>query len=144
MRAIAEIAAALVFGLIFGFGLIVSHMVDPARVAAFLDVAGNWNPALAFVMGGAVIVAAPAFAVARRTSRALLGPIELPDRFRIDARLIIGATLFGIGWGLSGICPGPALVLLGSLEAHALVFVGALIIGIWISHLWRGNARAES
>lgn len=125
------------FGLVFGFGLLLSHMVDPARVAAFLDVTGDWNPALAFVMGGAIVVAAPAFAFARRHRQALIGePIELPDRFRITTRLVLGAALFGIGWGLSGICPGPGIVLAGSLEAHALVFVGAVIAGSLLSDLF--------
>ena len=86
------------FGLVFGFGLLLSHMVDPARVAAFLDVTGDWNPALAFVMGGAIVVAAPAFAYARRHRQALIGePFELPNRFRITTRLVLGAALFGIG-----------------------------------------------
>jgi len=125
------------FGLVFGFGLLLSHMVDPARVAAFLDVTGDWNPALAFVMGGAIVVAAPAFAYARRHRQALIGePFELPNRFRITTRLVLGAALFGIGWGLSGICPGPGIVLAGSLEAHALVFVGAVIAGSLLSDLF--------
>ena len=125
------------FGLVFGFGLLLSHMVDPARVAAFLDVTGDWNPALAFVMGGAIVVAAPVFAYARRHRQALIGePFELPNRFRITTRLILGAALFGIGWGLSGICPGPGIVLAGSLEAHALVFVGAVIAGSLLSDLF--------
>ena len=125
------------FGLVFGFGLLLSHMVDPARVAAFLDVTGDWNPALAFVMGGAIVVAAPVFAYARRHRQALIGePFELPNRFRITTRLVLGAALFGIGWGLSGICPGPGIVLAGSLEAHALVFVGAVIAGSLLSDLF--------
>jgi uncharacterized protein len=123
-------ATAGLFGLIFGFGLLLSHMVDPARVAAFLDVAGHWNPALAFVMGGAIVVAAPAFAYARLHKNALIGaPFELPDRFRITFRLVFGAVLFGIGWGLSGICPGPGIVLAGSLNAPALVFIAAVVAG---------------
>jgi uncharacterized protein len=126
-----------IFGLIFGFGLLLSHMVDPARVAAFLDVTGDWNPALAFVMGGAIIVAAPAFAYARHHHRSLIGvPFELPNRFNITGRLVGGAALFGIGWGLSGICPGPGIVLAGSLEVHALVFVGAVIAGSLLSDLF--------
>jgi uncharacterized membrane protein YedE/YeeE len=123
-----------VFGIVFGLGLVLSHMVDPKRVADFLDVTGNWNPALAFVMGGAIIVAAPAFWYARHHKRALLGTaFDLPDRFRITGRLVGGAALFGIGWGLSGICPGPGIVLAGSFEAHALIFVGAVIAGSLLS-----------
>jgi hypothetical protein len=118
------------FGIVFGLGLLLSHMVDPARVTAFLDIAGAWNPALAFVMGGAIIVAAPAFAYARHHKRTLIGaPFELPDRFHITRNLIIGAALFGIGWGLSGICPGPGIVLAGTLDVPALVFVAAAISG---------------
>ena len=129
--------SAGIFGLIFGLGLVLSHMVDPARVAAFLDIAGDWNPALAFVMGGAIIVAAPAFAYARCHQRALIGiPFQLPNRFRITGRLVLGAALFGIGWGLSGICPGPGIILAGSLEARALVFVGAVIVGSLLSDLF--------
>ena len=89
-------AVAAVLGLVFGFGLLLSHMVDPARVAAFLDITGSWNPALAFVMGAAVVVAAPAFAYARRHRRSILGiAFELPDRFKITRRLVIGAAIFG-------------------------------------------------
>jgi uncharacterized membrane protein YedE/YeeE len=112
-------------------------MVDPARIAAFLDVTGDWNPALAFVMGGAIVVAAPAFAYARRHRHALIGePFDLPDRFRITGRLVLGAALFGIGWGLSGICPGPGIVLAGSLDEHALVFVGTVVAGSLLSDLF--------
>jgi uncharacterized protein len=131
MKEILLAVAAGIFGLIFGFGLIISHMSDPQRVADFLDVTGAWNPSLAFVMGAAIIVAAPAFAYARGGVRSALSDlIVLPDRWRIDARLIGGAAIFGLGWGLSGICPGPGLVLLAGLQAPALTFVGALIAGV--------------
>lgn len=101
-----RLLASALFGVLFGVGLLVSGMTDPARVLAFLDVAGAWNPALALVMGAAVAVALPAFAIARRRGVSALGePIALPDRFRIDARLVSGAAIFGLGWGLSGICP---------------------------------------
>lgn len=131
------------FGVLFGVGLLVSGMTDPARVLAFLDVAGAWNPALAFVMGGAVAVALPAFAIARRRGVAALGTrIELPDRFRIDARLVGGAAIFGLGWGLSGICPGPAIVLLGQDLVRAGVFVAALIVGAWLVRPLRAKGSA--
>jgi uncharacterized membrane protein YedE/YeeE len=127
-------ATAGIFGLIFGLGLIVSHMIDPARVAGFLDVAGKWNPALAFVMGGAVVVAAPAFWFARRHQTALLGtPFALPNRFVMTWPLVLGAAIFGLGWGLSGICPGPGLVLVAGLAPQALVFAGALAAGILLA-----------
>ena len=122
--------SAGLFGLLFGLGLVLSQMIDPARVIAFLDIAGAWNPVLAFVMGGAILVAAPAFALARRGGKALAGPrIELPDRRTLTPRLVGGAVLFGAGWGLSGICPGPGIVLAGSLSAHALVFIAAAVAG---------------
>ncbi|GAA0534577.1 hypothetical protein FHS83_003077 [Rhizomicrobium palustre] len=131
LRHVALVVTAAAFGIIFGLGLILSHMTDPARVAGFLDIAGAWNPALAFVMGGAVVVAAPAFWLARRRRSALLGTrFELPNRFAITWQLVLGAAVFGLGWGLSGICPGPALVLLSSLAPQVLVFVAALIAGI--------------
>jgi uncharacterized membrane protein YedE/YeeE len=136
VRSVLLSLAAGFLGIVFGLGLVLSHMADPARVAAFLDVTGDWNPALAFVMGGAIVVAAPAFWYARHHVRSLLGtPFRLPDRFRITWRLVIGAAIFGIGWGLSGICPGPGIVLLGGLDAHALVFVAAVIVGSLLSDL---------
>ena len=118
------------FGLLFGLGLLLSGMTDPDRVKGFLDVAGAWNPALGLVMGGAIAVALPAFALARRNSRCLFGEaIDLPAKRQIDAPLVIGAAIFGLGWGLAGICPGPALVLAGHAAPRALIFVAALLIG---------------
>lgn len=133
-RSVAAAIFSGISGLVFGLGLIVSHMIDPQRVADFLDIAGNWNPALAFVMGAAIIVAAPAFAYARRHSLSLIGnPISLPNRFNITPRLVGGAALFGIGWGLSGICPGPAIVLLANPTPPAIIFIAGLIAGIWLT-----------
>ncbi|MBY6265819.1 hypothetical protein EI613_28460 [Azospirillum sp. 412522] len=130
--------AAGIFGFVFGLGLIVAGMTDPARVLAFLAVAdiwtGAWDPTLAFVMIGAITVAAPAFAIARRKTVAVLGdPIALPDRRPIDVRLLGGAALFGLGWGLAGVCPGPALVLVGNDGLSALLFVASLLAGGWIA-----------
>ncbi len=131
LQSVAITITAGVFGAIFGTGLILSHMVDPARVAGFLDITGDWNPSLAFVMGGAIVVAAPAFWYARRHQQALLGtPFDLPDRFRITWQLVLGAAFFGIGWGLSGICPGPGIVLVASLTTPALVFFATVLIGL--------------
>jgi uncharacterized membrane protein YedE/YeeE len=119
---------ALIAGMLFGAGLLLSRMCDPQRVLAFLDVAGRWNPALAFTMGGAIIVAAPAFFYVRRRRIDLLGNIiELPDRHRIDRPLILGSAIFGLGWGLSGICPGPALLLLTGGTVQSVVFVSGVI-----------------
>jgi uncharacterized membrane protein YedE/YeeE len=123
---------ALVAGILFGSGLLLSRMCDPQRVLAFLDVAGRWNPALAFTMGGAIIVAAPAFFYVRRRHTNLLGTIAaLPDRFKIDRRLVTGSAIFGIGWGLSGICPGPGLLLLTGGTVQSIVYVGAMIAGFF-------------
>lgn len=132
---IRTLSAAALGGL-FGLGLLISGMLDPAKVLGFLDVAGHWNPQLAFVMGGAIAVALPAFVVARRRDRAVLGdPIRLPERLRLDVRLVGGAALFGVGWGLVGICPGPGLVLLGFAGPAAWLFFGAMGAGQLVARL---------
>lgn len=134
MRAILSYALPVVAGLLFGFGLILSGMSDPQRVLAFLDVFGAWNSALAFVMGGAVAVTLPVFALARRRARTLLGaPLALPERRQITPDLIGGSALFGLGWGLSGVCPGPGVVLAATGSWQALAFVAAMIAGMWLS-----------
>lgn len=123
--------AALLSGLIFGFGLILSGMANPAKVLGFLDLAGAWDPSLAFVMGGAIAVGVPAFALARKRGRTFLGDkLNMPVSTAIDKRLVVGGLLFGMGWGLAGICPGPALVLVGAGQAKGLVFVGAMLTGM--------------
>ncbi|MCQ9372070.1 hypothetical protein NQ024_12660, partial [Corynebacterium sp. 35RC1] len=105
------IVIALVAGLLFGAGLIVSGMANPAKVLGFLDLFGQWDPSLAFVMAGAIAVGVIAFFVARRRGRSWLGtPIQLPSATGVTARLVLGSAVFGIGWGLAGFCPGPALV----------------------------------
>lgn len=127
---------ALVAGLIFGTGLILSGMTDPANIIAFLDVTGgNWDPRLMFVMGGAVLVAIPAFAYARRHTFTPMGQrFQLPPgRTLITPRLVIGAIIFGIGWGLSGLCPGPSLVLASTGNIGGLIFVGAMAAGMLVS-----------
>ena len=131
---------AVIAGLIFGFGLIISGMGNPAKVLGFLDLAGKWDPSLAFVMGGAIAAGAVAFRFARQKSSTLIGlPMQLPTPTRIDAKLVLGACLFGIGWGLAGICPGPALVLLGSPKGGA--FVLAMLAGM--THFeWQHRAKA--
>jgi len=122
---------SLVSGLVFGLGLIVSGMVNPAKVIAFLDLAGRWDPSLALVMAGAIAVGVPAFAVARRRTLALLGaPMKLPAARPIDRRVIIGSAVFGIGWGMAGFCPGPGLVALGMGVPQAIVFVPAMLAGM--------------
>jgi uncharacterized membrane protein YedE/YeeE len=120
-------------GLLFGIGLLLSGMTDPGKVIGFLDLSGAWDPSLALVMGGAVLVGIGAFALAKRRRTAWLGdPMRLPSSGTIDRRLIGGSLLFGIGWGLAGFCPGPALVSLGSGQIKAAVFVLAMLAGMLI------------
>jgi uncharacterized membrane protein YedE/YeeE len=127
---------ALIAGAVFGVGLIVSGMADPAKVLGFLDLAGRWDPSLAFVMGGAVLVGVFAFAVARRRTVSLLGlQMRMPEATQVDRRLVGGSLLFGIGWGIAGFCPGPALVALGMGEQKALVFVAAMLAGMGLFEL---------
>ncbi len=140
-----KLLTSALFGAVFGLGLLISGMTDPARVLGFLDVTGAWNPALAFVMGGAVLTAAPAFALARRGVRPLLGgQIALPDRFRFNAGLFVGAAIFGLGWGLVGLCPGPSLVLLGQDAGAAGVFVISLVIGSWLARRLGAHAAGSA
>jgi uncharacterized membrane protein YedE/YeeE len=128
--------ASLLAGLVFGLGLIVSGMANPAKVLGFLDLAGAWDPSLAFVMAGAIAVAAFAFALAKKRTASLLGgAMKLPGSREIDRRLVIGSVLFGIGWGIAGFCPGPGLVALGMGEIKALVFVAAMLAGMGIFEL---------
>jgi uncharacterized membrane protein YedE/YeeE len=118
-------------GLVFGLGLIASGMSNPAKVKGFLDLAGAWDPSLALVMGGAIAVGVFAFAAGKRRERAWSGEhMEIPSIRVIDARLIGGGLLFGIGWGIAGFCPGPALVALGGGMDAALIFVPAMLAGM--------------
>ena len=124
---------ALLSGLLFGLGLILSGMANPAKVLGFLDLAGAWDPSLALVMGGAIAVGTVAFAIAGKRDLSLLGlTIHLPTARHIDKRLVLGSLAFGIGWGLAGVCPGPALVLLGTGSVKGLVFVFAMLVGMGI------------
>ncbi len=123
--------SALFCGLLFGLGLILGGMTNPAKVQAFLDLGGAWDPSLALVMGGAICVASGAFAVAKNRPRSLLGaPMLLPTARDLEPRLILGSVLFGIGWGLAGFCPGPAIVTLGSGAPAAGLFVCAMLLGM--------------
>ena len=126
-----RIIASLVTGFIFGIGLVISGMANPAKVQNFLDIAGSWDPSLAFVMGGAILVAMPAFFVAGRMSKPAFAEVfSLPTKQEIDGRLLTGAGIFGIGWGLIGLCPGPALVALTGSLKEIYIFVPALLGGI--------------
>jgi len=124
---------AVVSGLAFGLGLIASGMTNPARIKAFLDLLGHWDPSLAFVMAGAIAVGLPAFALARRRRTAWSGDtIEIPSSTTIDRRLIAGGVLFGIGWGIAGFCPGPALVAMSFGPSAAWIFGVAMLAGMVI------------
>jgi uncharacterized membrane protein YedE/YeeE len=124
---------AAISGLLFGLGLAVSGMADPDKVLAFLDPLGAWDPSLALVMAGALMVALPGFAWVRRRGQAVCGPLQLPTNTRVDRDLLLGAAIFGIGWGLAGYCPGPALAGLGRLAPESLWVVPAMFAGFWIA-----------
>jgi len=125
-------------GLLFGIGLIISGMGNPAKVKGFLDLAAPWDPSLIFVMGGAIAVGLVAFRLARKRQHSWLGDlIAWPTSLAIDSRLVIGSALFGIGWGMAGICPGPGLVLVGSGVLKGFVFVLAMLGGMVIYEIWK-------
>jgi uncharacterized membrane protein YedE/YeeE len=120
-----------VVGLMFGVGLMASGMTDPSKVIGFLDLFGAWDPSLALVMGGAVVVGFFAFALAKkRTTTFLGGALRFPTSTQMDKPLVIGSLLFGAGWGLGGFCPGPALVSMADGQAKAMLFVGAMLVGM--------------
>ena len=125
--------SAWLSGLVFGLGLIVSGMANPAKVLGFLDLASAWDSSLALVMGGAVTVGFFAFLIAKNRTRTFIGAeMKLPTTSSIDRRLLAGSALFGAGWGMAGFCPGPGLVALGMGEPKAIVFVSAMLVGMVI------------
>jgi uncharacterized membrane protein YedE/YeeE len=142
----AIMIASFVCGLVFGIGLLVSGMTEPEKVLGFLDIFGAWDATLAFVMAGAVAVAGVGFGLARRQSAPLFASaFAWPSRSDIDAPLVIGSATFGVGWGLSGICPGPALVNLAGLSAPIVVFVVTMVLGMFGFELWqRQNSAAKN
>jgi hypothetical protein len=132
-------------GLLFGIGLILSGMTDPGKVLGFLDLFGSWDPSLALVMGGAILVGIFAFAVARkRTTTFLGGTMHLPTASDIDKRLVVGGLVFGAGWGLAGFCPGPAIVSLGAGQPKAAAFVLAMLAGMLVYELIDRRAQAAT
>lgn len=138
MSAMPRTVSALLIGLLFGAGLAVSGMMNPAKVLGFLDVAGDWDPTLALVIAGALIVALPATLVARRRSRPLLAErFDMPTRRTIDVPLIAGSALFGLGWGLVGFCPGPAFAALATGLWQPGLFVVAMLAGMLVFHVLR-------
>lgn len=128
---------ALLSGLVFGLGLLLSGMGNPAKVQNFLDFSGQWDPSLALVMGGAIAIGLLAFTWAKTRSKALLGDLmQLPASQSIDKRLITGSAMFGVGWGLAGFCPGPALMNLTTLQPEVWLFVAAMLVGMLAQHIW--------
>ena len=139
--AVWRIFAALGCGTIFGLGLAISGMMNPARVIGFLDVAGNWDPTLAFVMVGALLLAVPAYRlILGRGHPALAGGFSLPSKTRLDTPLILGSALFGVGWGLVGFCPGPAVTAVVTGPPAVLGFVAAMLAGMAL-HAWISGER---
>lgn len=132
---------SLLAGAVFGLGIIWSGMVNPAIVLAFLDIAGDWDTALLWVMGGAVSVGSIAFALAKKRKQSYLGaPMQIPAATKIDSRLLLGSLMFGIGWGIAGICPGPALVLIGTGNSDAVVFLAAMLAGMGTYQVMQGRS----
>jgi len=126
---------SLLSGILFGLGLAVSEMVNPARVIGFLDITGNWDPTLAFVMGSALMITAPLFPVILRRSHPLFADtFSLPDKTLLDKKLIFGACLFGLGWGIAGLCPGPSIAALVTLSPNVIIFVLAMLAGYWLEN----------
>jgi uncharacterized membrane protein YedE/YeeE len=139
-----QILMALIAGLVFGLGLIVSGMTNPAKVIGFLDLAGEWDPSLAFVMGGAVLVGLVAFRFAAKRSKALLGDaMRLPTATQIDRRLVLGGLAFGVGWGLAGYCPGPAVASLWTGVTEPIIFVVAMLVGMAVFEVRERLAAAR-
>ncbi len=132
-------------GLLFGIGLIISGMTDPGKVIGFLDIFGNWDPSLALVMGGAILVGVFAFGIAGKRNTTLLGgALKLPQSTLIDRRLVLGSLMFGAGWGLAGFCPGPAVVSLGAGQPKAAVFVAAMLAGMFIYEFFQRQTPPAS
>jgi uncharacterized membrane protein YedE/YeeE len=132
--------ASLLVGVVFGLGLVISGLANPAKVLNFLDMAGTWDPSLAFVMAGAVATTWLGYRlVLARPKPALDACFHLPSSTAIDARLLVGAAVFGVGWGLAGYCPGPAITALPLLNLATLVFVAAMLLGMWLVR-WLANA----
>jgi uncharacterized protein len=135
----------LALGLLFGIGLVVSGMSDPAKVLNFLDLFGTWDPSLAFVMGGAVMVAFVGYRLVLRRDKPIAdGRFHLPNRSDIDGRILVGPAIFGLGWGLGGFCPGPALTALGLAAPGTLAFVPAMFAGMWAARILADGSRRTS
>lgn len=137
-----RIASAFVVGLIFGLGLTVSQMIDPAKVLGFLDIAGNWDPSLALVMGGAVAVAYPGYRLVLPRGAPMFHPqFHLPTKRALDTRLLAGSAVFGVGWGIAGMCPGPAITALGLGYGDVALCVAAIVAGMALNRLLETRLR---
>jgi uncharacterized membrane protein YedE/YeeE len=146
-RTTASRVSEFIVGLLFGWGLLISGMTDPGKVIGFLDLAGSWDPSLALVMGGAIAVGFFAFGMAKKRTRNFFGgALHLPTSRDIDKRLLLGALLFGAGWGLAGFCPGPGIVSMAAGQPKAVLFVVAMLAGMlvfeWIDRLGRRTLTA--
>ena len=129
---------SLISVVLFGFGLAISSMINPAKIVGFLDITGNWDPSLAFVMGGAVFVTAVTFRVIlNRPAPMFANKFELPSKVDLDGNLIFGAAIFGIGWAVAGLCPGPAISSIIFLDENLLIFISTLLLGSFIGKKWR-------
>ncbi len=136
-QSIQVVLAALVSGTLFGIGLIVSGMTNPAKVVGFLDISGLWDPSLILVMAAGLMITTPAFYLAGKSLRPLLATkFDIPSRRDLDSPLVLGSAMFGVGWGLAGYCPGPALTAATSLDANVLLFVVAMVCGMMAHKLW--------
>lgn len=139
-----QVVMALIAGVVFGIGLIVAGMTDPSKVIGFLDLAGTWNPSLAFVMGGAILVGIVAFRFAGKREKSLLGTaMRLPTASQIDRRLVLGGLAFGVGWGLGGYCPGPALASLATGAVEPVILTIAMLVGMGIFELLDRTTQAR-
>ena len=133
MRKHFDLISQYLIGVLFGFGLLISGMTNPQKILNFLDLSGLWDPSLLFVMGGAVLVGLGGFYLLRKRSQAFFGgALHVPTRRDVSKPLLIGSMIFGVGWGIAGFCPGPAVVAVGAGQSKALVFVIAMLAGMWI------------
>lgn len=136
------VVMSLVAGILFGIGLTLSDMINPQRVLGFLDVAGAWDPTLAFVMGGALLVTFPAFHFVKKFGKPVCAlQFQIPTNKVIDRKLVVGAALFGVGWGLVGFCPGPALAALVTLQTDVFIFGASLVAGMLLFQLWDARSK---
>lgn len=132
------IIVALISGLLFGFGLLIAGMGNPAKILGFLDITGNWDPSLLVTMAVAMVVSAIAFAIAKKRKMSVLNcPMQIPQNTKIDNPLIVGSVLFGLGWGIAGICPGPALLLTGMGVTEGIIFTLAMIASMFIYQIFK-------